>query len=77
MLSNAEKRASDEVSALSQRVYRLQVGNMSNANFILSCAYSFFFVFVLLTCFLQATLDTVQSTEEVREVRKSSLILVY
>ncbi|KFK42334.1 hypothetical protein AALP_AA2G243000 [Arabis alpina] len=38
VVSNAEKRASDEVSALSQRVYRLQ-----------------------------ATLDTIQSTEEVRE----------
>ncbi|XP_056846253.1 nuclear-pore anchor-like isoform X2 [Raphanus sativus] len=38
VLSNAEKRASDEVCVLSQRVYRLQ-----------------------------ATLDTIQSTEEVRE----------
>ncbi|KAJ4895828.1 Uncharacterized protein Rs2_22622 [Raphanus sativus] len=28
VLSNAEKRASDEVFVLSQRVYRLQVGNM-------------------------------------------------
>ncbi|KAL1205642.1 Nuclear-pore anchor [Cardamine amara subsp. amara] len=43
VLSNAEKRASDEVSALSQRVYRLQ-----------------------------ATLDTVQSTEEVREEARAA-----
>jgi nucleoprotein TPR/epidermal growth factor receptor substrate 15 len=43
LLSNAEKRASDEVSALSQRVYRLQ-----------------------------ATLDTVQSTEEVREETRAA-----
>ncbi|ESQ27187.1 hypothetical protein EUTSA_v10017995mg [Eutrema salsugineum] len=43
MLSNAEKRASDEVSALSQRVYRLQ-----------------------------ATLDTIQSTEEVREEARAA-----
>ncbi|KAL0725759.1 hypothetical protein Bca4012_040358 [Brassica carinata] len=43
VLSNAEKRASDEVSALSQRVYRLQ-----------------------------ATLDTIQSTEEVREAARAA-----
>ncbi|VVA95843.1 unnamed protein product [Arabis nemorensis] len=43
VLSNAEKRASDEVSALSQRVYRLQ-----------------------------ATLDTIQSTEEVREEARAA-----
>ncbi|CAA7062079.1 unnamed protein product [Microthlaspi erraticum] len=43
VLSNAEKRASDEVSALSQRVYRLQ-----------------------------ATLDTIQSTEEVREEARAT-----
>ncbi|KAL0808174.1 hypothetical protein Bca101_100666 [Brassica carinata] len=43
VLSNAEKRASDEVSTLSQRVYRLQ-----------------------------ATLDTIQSTEEVREEARAA-----
>ncbi|CAH8354706.1 unnamed protein product [Eruca vesicaria subsp. sativa] len=43
VLSNAEKRASDEVSALSQRVYRLQ-----------------------------ATLDTIQSAEEVREEARAA-----
>ncbi|CAN8233681.1 unnamed protein product [Cochlearia groenlandica] len=43
VLTNAEKRASDEVSALSQRVYRLQ-----------------------------ATLDTIQSTEEVREEARAA-----
>ncbi|CAH2067883.1 unnamed protein product [Thlaspi arvense] len=43
VLSNAEKRAYDEVSALSQRVYRLQ-----------------------------ATLDTIQSTEEVREEARAA-----
>ncbi|CAN7052706.1 unnamed protein product [Brassica rapa subsp. trilocularis] len=43
VLSNAEKRASDEVSALSQRVYRLQ-----------------------------ATLDTIQSSEEVREEARAA-----
>ncbi|CAH8258661.1 unnamed protein product, partial [Arabidopsis lyrata] len=43
VLSNAEKRASDEVSALSQRVYRLQ-----------------------------ATLDSVQSTEKAREEERAA-----
>lgn len=65
ILSNAEKRACDEVRSLSERVYRLQVCLKSNSPTFNSnnwCLCSNIFECV------QATLDTIQSAEEAREV---------
>lgn len=64
MLVNAEKRALDEVRSLSERVYRLQVlfPPMSVIHFLR-------FTLVLTSSYsMQASLDTIQSTDEVREV---------
>jgi hypothetical protein len=69
LLSNAEKRASDEVSALSQRVYRLQVGNMRGVQFDLKLCVLFFFFADLLFCRLPWILYKVQR----KFVRKQEL----
>lgn len=62
MLVHAEKRAYDDVRSSSERVYRLQVGLLQ---FILSILYMFS---IFWNYFMQASLDTIQSTEQVREV---------
>lgn len=77
ILSNAEKRACDEVRSLSERVYRLQVCLKSNSPTFDSnnwCLCSNLFECV------QATLDTIQSAEEAREVgclNCASCVLVF
>lgn len=62
VISNAEKRASDEVRSLSERVQSLQVRIL--LLYFLYCTY-FAYSYCLT---LQASLSTIQSAEEVREV---------
>ena len=76
MLLNAEKRACDEVRSLSGRVHRLQVLYIHTFIFYntwlvpgwICDKVLIVFSFACLYPFIQASLDTIQSAEEVREV---------